>query len=73
MTTESIDLLLVAVKLSRMHNYGVYLNLSVTTIVYVVPAAVLTIRRKLQGSPGHKLLLSVAPVINGIFIIIYLF
>jgi hypothetical protein len=55
MTTESIDLLLVAVKLSRMHNYGVYLNLSVTTIVYVVPAAVLTIRKKLQGSPGHKL------------------
>ena len=39
MTTESIDLLLVAVKLLRMHNYGVYLNLSVTTIVYVVPAA----------------------------------
>jgi hypothetical protein len=47
MTTESIDLLLVAVKLSRMHNYGVYLNLSVTTIVYGVPAAVFTIRRKL--------------------------
>ncbi|KAJ6930279.1 hypothetical protein NC652_013958 [Populus alba x Populus x berolinensis] len=49
MTTESIDLLLVAVKLLRMHNYGVYLNLPVTTIVYVVPAAVFSIRRKIHG------------------------